>query len=86
LRRGESVRVGSQDVYLTPTEFRLWALLNSVPGRTFTRADLVTRVMPSTIVLERTIDVHVQSLRRKLGPSASLIETVRGEGYRFRLR
>jgi two-component system phosphate regulon response regulator PhoB len=36
------------------------------------------------VVLERTIDVHVKSLRRKLGPAGKLIETVRGLGYRFR--
>ena len=36
------------------------------------------------IVLERTIDVHVKSLRRKLGPSGDFIETVRGIGYRFK--
>jgi two-component system phosphate regulon response regulator PhoB len=35
-------------------------------------------------VLERTIDVHVKTLRRKLGPTGELIETVRGLGYRFR--
>ena len=36
------------------------------------------------IVLERTIDVHIKTLRRKLGPAGELIETVRGLGYRFR--
>jgi two-component system phosphate regulon response regulator PhoB len=36
------------------------------------------------LVLERTIDVHVKTLRRKLGPASDLIETVRGLGYRFR--
>lgn len=77
------MRVGTQDVYLTPAEYRLWELLRSQPGRTITRAELVARVMPDTIVLQRTIDVHVQSLRRKLGPAASMIETVRGAGYRF---
>ena len=35
------------------------------------------------VVLERTIDVHVKTLRRKLGPAGDLIETVRGVGYRF---
>jgi DNA-binding response OmpR family regulator len=82
-RLGHSVRVDSKDVYLTPAEFRLWESLHSHPDRTFTWAELVARVMPDTIVLERTIDVHIQSLRRKLGPAASLIATVRGEGHRF---
>ena len=35
------------------------------------------------VVLERTIDVHIKTLRRKLGPAGDLIETVRGVGYRF---
>jgi len=82
-RLGHSVRVGNQDVYLTPAELRLWELLRSQPGRTFTRDELVARVMPETIVLDRTIDAHVRSLRRKLGPAAAMIETVYRAGYRF---
>ena len=54
------------------------------PGRAFTRHDLMDAAVGDTIVLERTIDVHIKSLRRKLGDTGESIETVRGVGYRFR--
>jgi two-component system phosphate regulon response regulator PhoB len=70
---------------LTPTEFRLLEALVRQPGRAFTRAQLMdSAIGEGAIVLERTIDVHVKSLRRKLGVASELIETVRGVGYRFR--
>jgi two-component system phosphate regulon response regulator PhoB len=54
-------------------------------GRAFTRHELMDAAIgEDAVVLERTIDVHVKSLRKKLGDSADLIETVRGVGYRFR--
>jgi two-component system, OmpR family, phosphate regulon response regulator PhoB len=69
---------------LTPTEFRLLECLLRQPGRAFTRPQLVDAAIgDGTVVLERTIDVHIKTLRRKLG-SMDLIETVRGVGYRFR--
>ncbi len=70
-------------VTLTPTEQRLLDVLRSQPDRTFTRAELVARVMPETIVLERTVDVHIKALRKKLGGRGVRIQTVRGQGYRF---
>jgi two-component system phosphate regulon response regulator PhoB len=70
---------------LTPTEFRLLECLLRQPGRAFSRAQLMdAAIEEGAIVLERTIDVHVKSLRRKLGAQGDLIETVRGVGYRFR--
>ena len=59
------------------------------PGRAFTRQQLMDAAIgEGSIVLERTIDVHVKTLRKKLGDvkggSSDLIETVRGVGYRFR--
>jgi two-component system phosphate regulon response regulator PhoB len=74
-----------QELNLTPTEFRLlWALVRQ-PGRAFSRHDLMEAAMgDDALVLERTIDVHVKSLRQKIGPRAEQIETVRGVGYRFR--
>ena len=54
------------------------------PGRAFTRHDLMDAAVGDAIVLERTIDVHIKSLRRKLGDVGEYIETVRGVGYRFR--
>jgi two-component system phosphate regulon response regulator PhoB len=73
---------------LTPTEFRLLECLVRQPGRAFSRHQLMdTAIGEGSIVLERTIDVHIKTLRRKLieaGGSGDLIETVRGVGYRFR--
>jgi two-component system phosphate regulon response regulator PhoB len=70
---------------LTPTEFRLLEGLLRQPGRAFTRSQLMdSAIGEGAIVLERTIDVHVKSLRRKLGIASDYIETVRGVGYRFR--
>ena len=73
-----------QELDLTPTEFRLLECLLRQPGRAFTRTQLMDAAIgEGAIVLERTIDVHIKTLRRKLG-SSDLIETVRGVGYRFR--
>ncbi len=74
----------NRELELTPTEFRLLECLLRQPGRAFTRHQLMDAAIgEGAIVLERTIDVHIKTLRRKLG-SADLIETVRGHGYRFR--
>jgi two-component system phosphate regulon response regulator PhoB len=76
---------GGKEVELTPTEFRLLECLLRQPGRAFSRTQLMdSAIEEGAIVLERTIDVHVKSLRRKLGSAGELIETVRGVGYRFR--
>ncbi len=70
---------------LTPTEFRLLECLLRQPGRAFTRPQLMDLAIgEKAIVLERTIDVHIKTLRRKLGEAGEYIETVRGVGYRFR--
>jgi two-component system phosphate regulon response regulator PhoB len=76
--------VGGKPVELTPTEFRLLECLLRQPGRAFTRHQLMDAAIgEGSIVLERTIDVHVKTLRRKLG-LPDVIETVRGVGYRFK--
>ena len=76
--------VEGRELDLTPTEFRLLECMLRQPGRAFTRAQLMDAAIgEGAIVLERTIDVHVKTLRRKLG-EGDLIETVRGVGYRFR--
>ncbi len=69
---------------LTPTEFRmLWTLI-SQPGRPFSRNELMeTSRGDDSNSLERTIDVHVRALRKKMGVACDLVETVRGVGYRF---
>ena len=77
------VLVGHTEVAITPTQFRLLALMMSEPGRTFDRADLVERVIGSVVEL-RSIDVHIREIRRKVEPQGGRVETVRGRGYRYR--
>jgi len=73
-----------EELDLTPTEFRLLECLLRSPGRAFSRQHLMDcAIGEGAIVLERTIDVHIKTLRKKLG-SMDMIETVRGLGYRFK--
>lgn len=84
-KRSHRVLLEGKPVDLTPTEFRLLETLMRQPGRAFTRHDLMDAAIgDSAVVLERTIDVHIKALRKKLGGAGELIETVRGLGYRFR--
>jgi two-component system phosphate regulon response regulator PhoB len=77
--------VGGQRVDLTVTEFRLLYLLARRPGWVFTRYQIVDALHGSDYpVTDRSIDVQVVGLRRKLGEAGSYIETVRGVGYRFK--
>lgn len=79
------VTVQGRELDLTPTEFRLLECLLRQPGRAFTRPQLMdVAISDGAVVLERTIDVHIKTLRRKLGTEKEYIETVRGVGYRFR--
>jgi two-component system phosphate regulon response regulator PhoB len=79
------VTVHDQPVHLTLTEFRLLETFLRQPGRAFRRDELLEAAGgDADLVLERTVDVHIKSLRRKLGPAGTLIETVRGIGYRLR--
>ncbi len=79
------VTVEGLPVDLTRSEFDLLALLARRPGRVFTRAQVVdTMHGPGYPVTDRSVDVHVVSLRKKLGAHGDRIETVRGVGYRFR--
>jgi len=79
------VTVDGDAVAFTASEFRLLSVLASHPGRVFTRDSLLDRVIGGDApVVDRNIDVHVGQVRQKLGPYRSLIETVRGVGYRFR--
>ena len=81
------VSVEGEIVDLTPTEFKLLLCLLRQPGRAFSRHHLMDAAIgEGSIVLERTIDVHVKTLRQKIkkaGGAEELIETVRGVGYRF---
>ena len=77
--------VEGEELDLTPTEFRLLECMLRQPGRAFTRTQLMdSAIEEGALVLERTIDVHIKSLRRKLGSACDYIETVRGVGYRLR--
>ncbi len=79
------VRVQNKSVPLTFTEFRLLHVLARRRGRAFTRVQIVDAVMGEDYpVTERSVDVHVASLRKKLGSMGPYIETVRGVGYRFK--
>lgn len=79
------VTLRDETLSLTPTEFRLLWTMARQPGRTFSRNELLDCSRGEDAnSMERTIDVHVRSLRKKLGSEADLIETVRGIGYRFR--
>ncbi len=84
-RERHRVTAEDQVLDLTPSEFGLLEALVRQPGRVFSRSELIDAALGGdSLVLERTIDVHVRSLRKKLGPHALLVETVRGIGYRFR--
>lgn len=77
--------VGDQKITLTPVEFKLLRFLMANPGRVYSRSQLLDQVWGDHVyVEERTVDVHIRRLRMALGESAeSLIETVRGAGYKM---
>ena len=81
------VTAAGRKVHLTPTEFDLLAALMSAPGRVFSRSDLLERLQGIAFEgVERTIDVHIRNLRRKIEPDPGApryVETVFGVGYRF---
>jgi len=77
------VTVDGQEVDLTAKEFDLLAVLAEEPGRAVSRQELFSRVWdPVWIGTGKTLDVHIATLRKKLG-DPSLVETVRGVGYRL---
>jgi len=72
-------------VDLTRTEFRLLHFLARRTGRVFSRFDIINGVKgDDAVVTDRTVDVQIAGLRKKLGTAGQLIETVRGVGYRFK--
>ena len=84
-RSTHTVAVGEKPVDLTPTEYKLLILLAERRGRVQARAHLLQYVWDAAPDIQtRTVDMHVQRLRTKLGPAGDLIETVRGFGYRIR--
>ena len=85
--RRRTVYTGTTSVTLTPTEFRLLALLMREPGRTFSREQIIDRVFGYDFDgFDRTVDAHVANLRRKLEARRGeprYIHTIYGVGYRF---
>ncbi len=79
------VKAENDKLDLTITEFRVLSWLARHPGRVFTRQQIIDAVRGDDYpVTERSVDVQVVALRRKLGPCGDYIETIRGVGYRFK--
>lgn len=80
------VTIDGELVTMTATEFKMLHFLASHPGRVFSREQLLSKVVGSdTVVIDRNVDVHIRSIRKKLGENhRSMIDTVRGVGYRFK--
>jgi len=84
-RSAHGVSVQGTEVDLTPTEYKLLLLLAERRGRVQARSHLLQSVWDAAPDIQtRTVDMHVQRLRTKLGSAGDLIETVRGFGYRIR--
>ena len=80
----KEVIIGPHAIPLTRTEFDILTTLASNPARVFSREDLIDRIWKDApFVTERTVDVHITRLRKKLGAKASLISSRPGYGYRF---
>ncbi len=86
--RTRRAALAGKELALSRTEFNLLAAFVKAPGRVFERSQLLDAVWGSDVVVgDRTVDVHVKALRRKLeeaGGDPKLLETVRGVGYRLR--
>lgn len=84
--KSQRVKAAGQLIDIGPTEYRLLAFFMSHPERAYTRTQLLDQVWGGNVYIEdRTIDVHIRRLRKLLQPydCATLIQTVRGTGYRF---
>lgn len=76
--------LGDRELGLTATEFKLLWTLARRPGRVFKREDLLEASRgDSAVALDRSVDAHIRSVRKKLGEARDLVETVRSMGYRF---
>jgi two-component system, OmpR family, alkaline phosphatase synthesis response regulator PhoP len=79
-----TVRVRRREIFFPRKEFGILALLAGHPGKVYSREAILDRVWGGDVVVtDRTVDVHVRKIREKLGDDASLIETLKGVGYRF---
>ena len=85
--RTREVIVNDSSVDLTFTEFQILQLLASHPGWVFTRYQIIDKIRGDNYpVTDRSIDFQIVGLRKKMGESGSLIQTIRGVGYRFKSR
>ncbi len=76
---------GDQEIMLTLSEFGILKRLLANRGKVMTRNQLLSDLSnDDALIVDRNIDVHIASLRKKLGPNFDLIDTVRGVGYRFK--
>ncbi len=83
-RQKHQVKVDGEEIILTLKEFEMLLLLISNPGIVFTRAQLLDKIWGYQFDGEsRTVDVHIRTLRQKLGKAGQYIETVRGMGYKI---
>ncbi len=83
LRRYE-VTVEGQKVELTPTEFRVLRILAEKPGWVLSRNQILDALWgDDKVVIDRTVDLHITNLRKKLGAAADLIKSIRGVGYKL---
>jgi len=77
-----TVTVDGDDIRLTRTEFELLRIFLRYPGKVFTRDNIIDSIRGDDVyVVDRTIDVHVMNLRKKLGPYKDIISTFSGVGY-----
>lgn len=80
----QSFTIKGKPVSLTKLEFRILSFLMENPGKVFSREKLLSGAWEGeAFVVDRTVDVHVKSIRQKLGTHRDRVETVRGTGYRF---
>ena len=81
------VKLEGKKIVLTAMEFKLLHFLASHPGQVFTRENLLNHVSSDdTFIIDRNIDVHIRSIRKKLNKHRELIETIHRVGYRFRYK
>ena len=79
------VRLEGKIINLTAMEFKLLYFLASHPGRVFTREQILNNVSSEdAYIIDRNIDVHIRSIRKKLDKQRDLIETIHRVGYRYR--
>lgn len=79
-----AVLLDNVNIKMTASEFRLLFCLASQAGRVFSREQLLNHTSgDNVVVIDRNVDVHIRSIRKKLGDDKPFIETIRGIGYRF---